>query len=104
MTVRRSVQRDSAPDGSLLALDASSSGDSYFVKIKLKSISNMPAVPGGGRGEGAHTASRAEGVDNGLRGGQSLRGRCERESMPWALHGLASEEAGGLDFSQRFEI
>lgn len=30
--------------GPYLALDASSSGDSYFVKIKLKSISNVPAV------------------------------------------------------------
>lgn len=33
-----------------LTLDASSSGDSYFVKMKLKSISNTPAVPEGGRG------------------------------------------------------
>lgn len=30
--------------GPYLALDASSVGDSYFVKIKLKSICNVPAV------------------------------------------------------------
>lgn len=56
--------------GPCLALDASSSGDSYFVKIKLKSISNMPAVPGGGRGEGTRGASRAEGLWPRLAAGQ----------------------------------
>lgn len=58
--------------GPYLALDASSSRDSYFVKIKLKSISNVPVVPEGGRGEGTRTASRAEGVDSGFGDGQCL--------------------------------
>lgn len=48
--------------GPSFTLDASSSGDSYFVKIKLKSVPNTPAAaaPGnpGAVGMAIHTALR----------------------------------------------
>lgn len=76
--------------GPYLALDASSSGDSYFVKIKLKSISNMPGVCcSQGAGEALALAPtqpwRAGGVDSGLRVG------------PWprTVEGLVLEEGEG---------
>lgn len=56
--------------GPSLTLDASSSGDSYFVKIKLKSISNTLAAPGGWERRGRPHGLRADGVDSGHRTGR----------------------------------
>ena len=78
--------------GPYLALDASSSGDSYFVKIKLKSISNVPAVccsQGGGRGPGpnARTASRAQGWMVASGTGRTSSVGCEVQNTLWTVGG-----------------
>ena len=87
--------------GPYLALDASSSGDSYFVKIKLKSICNVPAVccsqgwARRGPGPGPNTAS-------GLRSGWWLLewAACSRLVVRFGtrrgpLEGLFLEEGRG---------
>lgn len=79
--------------GPYLALDASSSGDSYFVKIKLKSISNVPAVccsqgwARRGPGPGPDTASgtREWMVASGV--GRTFLAVCEVWNTLWTIGG-----------------
>lgn len=61
--------------GPYLALDASSSGDSCFVKIKLKSISHMPGVccsQGAGAGTGTSLGAAGGPVASGVGRGRGL--------------------------------
>lgn len=79
--------------GPYLALDASSSGDSYFVKIKLKSICNVPAVccsqgwARRGPGPGPNTASGTQKwmVASGM--GRMFSAGCEVRNTPWTIGG-----------------
>lgn len=79
--------------GPYLALDASSSGDSYFVKIKLKSISNVPAVccsqgwarRGPGPGHDTAAGTREWMVASGM--GHTFPAGCEVQNMPWSFGG-----------------
>lgn len=63
--------------GPYLALDASSSGDSYFVKMKLKSISNVPAPVCFSQGAGEVLAPA------GLQGCRSRQGPQGSAAPPW---------------------
>lgn len=86
--------------GPYLALDASSSGDSYFVKIKLKSISNVPAVCCSRGVEEALVPTPAQ--PRGLRSGWWPPGRAARPRLGVKfrtrcrpLRGLLLEEGRG---------
>lgn len=85
--------------GPSLALDASSSGDSYFVTMKLKPVSNMPATaaPGGAGRARAPVPARPRGRKEQTGASGTGRGRGTGGKVCFGRR----EEAAGLGFCQR---